>query len=194
MRLFYTFLFAIFGFKSFCQDTIIVHIAHGSKPRSGYNDEFRTIGGKKGGHVVIQVDQFTYGFYFTGKRIHIFPHKKHKNGVFQKQTLQEWTDVTKYKKVTKVFIPVTKEEKITLLTFYSENLKRPTYDYAFFGQRCASSAYNQLKSINKIQEGSYFFNAFYPGQLRKQLIKQAYSNNYRITVKEGSKKRIWEGD
>jgi hypothetical protein len=187
-------LFIIFALQTFSQDSIIVHFAHGSRPRRQFKDEFKTIGGKKGGHVIIQIDQYAYGFYFTGHRIHIFPHRQSKNGIFQKQTLQEWTTITKDKKSTKVVIPVTTEEKESILTFYNQNLKTPSYDYSFFGQRCASSAYNVLKSIDKIAGGSYYFNAFYPGQLRKELLKQSIKNRYRVTTKEGSKKRRWEGD
>ncbi len=194
MRIFFSFLLLIISFASFSQDTIVVNIAHGSKPRHQYKDEFKTIGGKKGGHVIIQIDEFAYGFYFSGKRIHIFSHRKNRDGTFQKQTLKEWNDIVKEKKVTKIYIPVTKEEKIKLLDFYNENLIKASYDYAFFGQRCASSAYNVLKSINRIKGDGYFFNAFYPAQLRKKIIKQSKLYGYRVTVKEGSKKRIWEGD
>lgn len=189
-----SFLFLIFTVQAFSQDSIVVHFAHGSKPRRQFRDEFRTIGGKKGGHVVIQIEQSVYGFYFTGHRIHILPHRNSKNGVFQKQALNEWSAITKDKKITKVVIPVTAEEKSALLNFYDQNLKKPVYDYSFFGQRCASSAYRELKSIDKIAGGNYYFNAFYPGQLRKKLIKQSIKNGYRVTVREGSRKRIWEGD
>lgn len=134
------------------------------------------------------------GFILLVNGYIFFPHKKHKNGVFQKQTLKEWAFITKDKKLTKIYIPVAKEDKQILLDFYNQNLKTPSYDYAFFGQRCASSVYTNLKLINKIKEGWYFCNAFYPGQLRKNLIKQSRIYNYRITVKEGSRKRIWEGD
>ena len=173
MKLQLSFFLIIFSIQSFSQDTIVINIAHGSKPRRQFNDEYRTIGGLKGGHVVIQIDQYAYGFYFTGNRIHVFPHGKSRNGVFQKQTEQEWINITKDKKVTKFFIPLTKEKKLELLAFYNQNLQAPSYDYAFFGQRCASSAYTTLKRINIMTGGSYIFNAFYPGQLRKKLLKQS---------------------
>jgi len=171
-----------------------VQIAHGSKPRKQYKDEFKTIGGKKGGHVVIQINNYVYGFYFTGHRIHIFPHRKTKNGTFQKQTLAEWAKITASKKVTTITIPVTAQQKQTLLTFYTANLVKPSYDYSFFGQRCASSVYSQLKSINKIKSGSRFCHAFYPAQLRKTILKQSKQLGYTVAVKPGSTKRLWEGD
>lgn len=194
MKLILSIILIVFSFQLLAQDTIVVNIAHGSKPKKLYRDEPKTIGGKKGGHVVIQIDQFEYGFFFKGHRIHIFPHGKSKNGIFQKQTVKEWDALTKDKKVTKIYIPVTKEEKAQLLSFYNDNLKSTSYDYSFFGQRCASSVYNVLKDVNKLEGGSYVFHAFHPAQLRKNILKQNEKNKYRITVKAGSLKRKWEGD
>ncbi|HET6224947.1 MAG TPA: hypothetical protein VFF27_01620 [Bacteroidia bacterium] len=184
----------LFSFSLRAQDTIVVSIAHGSKPRHQFKDEQRTIGGRKGGHVVIEIDNNAYGFFFQGYRIHIFPHRRTPNGVFQKHTLKEWNKLTDGKKVTTIYIPVTAGEKQQLLKFYNENLKSPSYDYAFFGQRCASSAYAQLKSIHKLKGGSYVWNAFYPGEFRKTILKQNNVNQYRVLVKAGSVKRKWEGD
>ena len=82
MKLIISFLFVIFYLNTFSQDTIVVQIVHGSKPRKGFNDEIKTVGGKKGGHVVVQIDQYVYGFHPLKKRIHIFSHKK-KNSIFQ---------------------------------------------------------------------------------------------------------------
>jgi len=176
------------------QDTIVVSIAHGSRPYRQFSEEQKTIGGKKGGHVVIEMDGYAYGFFFKGKRIHILPHRYTKNGIFQKQTVKEWNQLIIDRKVTTIFIPVTTEEKLQLLKFYNENLKSPSYDYAFFGQRCASSVYTGLKSIHKLKRGNYLFHAFYPGKLRKTIIKQNGVNGYRIQVKAGTIKRKWEGD
>src|ERR1700756_3143499 len=126
MKGIFAFIMFLFCLSIYAQDTIVVQIAHGSKPHKQFKDEFKTIGGKRGGHVVIQIDNYVYGFYFTGYRIHIFPHGKTKNGTFQEQTLDEWIKITKDKKVTKVFIPITKEEKQALLTFYKANIIKPT--------------------------------------------------------------------
>lgn len=187
-------LFFLFTIQLSAQDTIIVSIAHGSKPEKGFPEEHKTIGGKRGGHVVIEMDGYAYGFFFKGSRIHIFPHGKNKNGTFQKESIKQWQDETKDKKVTSVYIPVTDDEKKQVLQFYQENLKSPSYDYSFFGQRCASSVYMVLKHIKKLDEGSYVLNAFYPGQLRRAILKQNEKNKYRITVQKGTVKRKWEGD
>lgn len=187
-------LLSMLFFSVRAQDTIVVSIAHGSRPIRKFGETSRVIGGKKGGHVVIEMDENAYGFFFEGYRIHIFPHRKGRNGVFQKHTVKEWNQLTEGKKVTNIFIPVTTEEKKQLLEFYSSNLKSPSYDYCFFGQRCASSVYNELKALNKLKGGSYVFNAFYPGKLRKNIVKQNNINQYKIIVKAGSVKRKWEGD
>ncbi len=187
-------LLSAISFQVFSQDTIVVSLAHGSKPNPQFKDEYRTIGGMRGGHVVIEIDNNAYGFYFKGNRIHTFPHRNTKNGVFQKETIKEWEQRTRDKKVTTIFIPVTTEEKLKLLAFYNANLKSPSYDYAFFGQRCASSVYTQLKSIHKLKGGSYVFRAFHPKKLRKTILKQNDVNGYKINVKAGTVKRKWEGD
>jgi hypothetical protein len=180
--------------SAFAQDTIVLQIAHGSKPRRQFADEHRTLGGKMGGHVVIEIDSAVYGFHFAGRRVHIFPHRKNRNGVFQKQSISEWRSIIKEKKVTKIYMPVTAEEKQMLLAYYNTNINKPSHDYSFFGQRCASSAYGLLKKINKIQGGGRFCNAFYPAQLRKTILKQNAKHGYLVSVKQGSKKRNWEGD
>jgi hypothetical protein len=184
----------IFSFCIDAQDTVIVQIAHGSKPRKKYKEEPKTLGGKLGGHVVIQIGDSVYGFYFIGRRVHAFPHRKNKSGLFHKNSLRDWSNTVKNKKLTCVFIPVTAEEKKQLLNFYHSNLIIPSYDYAFFGKRCAASCYINLKSIHKMKGGSYFFSAFYPKQFRKKLLRQSKKRGYRITVRPGSEKRIWEGD
>ena len=192
MKLF--FLLFIASLQCVAQDTVRVHIAHGSKPRKEYKEEYKTIGGFKGGHVVIEIDKLCYGFYFKENSIHLFPHNKTKNGVFQKQTLNEWNAIVKDKKVTTVYIPVSIIEKQKLLAYYATNLKKPSCDYAFLGERCASNSYHQLKSIGKIQGGGYCFNAFYPAQLLRTILKQNTLFNYKISLKQGSVKRKWEGD
>lgn len=176
------------------KDSIVVRFLHGSVPRHHYKGEPRDIGGKFGGHVAIQIDGHVYGFYYRDRsRIHIFPNTENKNCEFQQQTLDEWEAIAKDKKETRVFIPVTQAEKQYLLDFYHPNLEAPSYDYSFFGQRCASSCYANLKAIGKMRKGHYFFNAFYPGQFRKRLLREAERQGFEVLVKEGSERRIWEG-
>jgi len=78
-------LLMMVAFSIKAQDTIIVSIAHGSKPDPQFKDEYRTIGGMRGGHVVIEMDGNAYGFYFKGNHIHTFPHRNTRNGIFKRK-------------------------------------------------------------------------------------------------------------
>lgn len=177
------------------QHHITVKIIHGSRRRKLFSNELREFLGKFGGHVAMQIDDHVYGFYYSDiNDIHIFPHKRNKRCEFQKQTLDEWNAIIKDKKETSVRIPVTPDEKVMLVDFYHKNLIEPTYDYSFFGERCASSCYHLLRSLKIINGRHYYFHAFYPAQFRKQLLKQAAKKGYEVNVKEGDPSRIWEGD
>lgn len=173
---------------------IIVRIIHGSIRRRQHRHEPKELGGKKGGHVGIQMDDFIYDFQYRDKsRIHIISKPNAKNCIFQQLTPDEWAQRYKGKQETLVTIPVTETEKTFLLDFYHQNILEPSYDYSFFGQRCASSCYDLLKKINKMRGGHYFFNAFYPGMLRRKLVAQAGEAGYDVVVVPGSETRIWEG-
>lgn len=140
----------------------------------------------------MEVDGYLYGFIYKNiKKIHVFSHSNKKNCEFQKLTPEEWEIQTRDKKETIVTIPVSEDELQYLLDFFNSNLKNPMYDYSFFGERCASTCYHLLKKIDKIEGGHYYFNAFYPGQFRRKLIKQSKKSGYSIFIKEGSADRIW---
>jgi hypothetical protein len=174
------------------EDFIIIRIIHGSRRRKLFRQEVHEFFGKFGGHVAIQIRDFVYGFYYADiKNIHIFPKNRNKNCEFQKQTLEEWEEIIKIKKETSVKIPVSKKDIEYLLEFYAKNLKEPSHDYSFIGERCASSVYHLLKRINKMDGGNYVFNAFYPKQFRNKLVKQAAKYGYEVTVKKGTPERIW---
>ncbi|MCB0543719.1 MAG: hypothetical protein R2791_17560 [Saprospiraceae bacterium] len=173
---------------------VVVRIIHGSVRRRHYRREAKELGGKMGGHVGIQIDDLIYDFKYRDiSRIHIFSNPESKNCIFQKHTPDEWTACYKDNQETLVTIPVDETEIEFLLDFYRKNILEPSYDYSFFGQRCASSCYDLLKKINKIQGGHYFFNAFYPGMLRKKLLAKARQAGYGVVVIPGSPTRIWEG-
>lgn len=165
---------------------------HGSRRTWKFRKEKKELGGKFGGHVVIQIDDHVYGFiYRDKKRIHIFPRPNRKNCTFQKQSVTEWETSVQLKKQTNVHIPVSESEKTAVLNYFDENLKEPSVDYSFFGERCASNCYHILQNIHKIKGGNYLFYAFYPGQFMKTLLNEAERSNYEIERIEGSKTRIW---
>src|SRR6266853_2800027 len=89
--------------------TIIVQILHGSKPKR-HTDGYKVLGGYYGGHAVIQLDTFVYGFNFSGRNVHPFPHRKRSQGIYQKQTLTEWRNKIAEDEVTSIYIPVPKEK------------------------------------------------------------------------------------
>jgi hypothetical protein len=171
---------------------IIVRMFHGSIRRWKYRQSYKEIGGLFGGHVVLQIDDHVYDFIYRDKsQIHIFSNNRSKNCVFQKQTIAAWETIVKDKKETSVFIPVNDTEKQFLLDFYHRNIDNPSYDYSFFGHRCASSCYVLLKDIQKIKGGHFYRNAFYPGQLLRKLLRQARLHDYKVVVKAGSSTRKW---
>lgn len=172
---------------------ITVRIYHGSQRKWKSRKDFKEVGGLMGGHVAIQVEDHVYGFFYKDlKKLHIFPTNKNKNCEFQKQTLEEWNEIIKLKKETTIKIPVTNEDIEFLLGFYETNLTAPSCDYSFFGERCASNCYHLLKKIGKITGGSYFLNAFWPGQLIRKLKRESKKHGYEINVKQGDPNRIWQ--
>jgi hypothetical protein len=169
-----------------------VRIYHGYIRRWKARHLPKEIGGWFGGHVVMQIDEKVFGFIYSDKsNIHIFSRKKNKNGVFHEYTLEAWESIVADKKETIVEIPVSENEKTFLIDYYTINQSNPSVDYSFFGERCASSCYHLLKKIGKMQGGHYLFNAFYPGQFTRHLVKTAARKGYKVYEKEGPGDRIW---
>jgi hypothetical protein len=179
---------------------LVVRIAHGSRPHPQHRDtEKHWLGGMYGGHVVIELDSFAYGFNFRSQRVHIFPRKNEsrRKGVFEKDNaaalLHGWRNL----EMTSVYVPLN-DSAYTALKQQLETLhKHPDFDYAFLGMRCASTAYMLLSKVGVFEPSGKFKSmrkAFHPKALRKRLLKSAHQNNYRVVVQQGSKTRIWEGE
>lgn len=174
---------------------IYLHIIHGSKPKAP--GEYKSIGGFYGGHTVIQVDTFLYGFNYRSRKIHLFPSKRNNSGIFEKVNYSEWISDKKKYKITSITIPVSHQQYEQLKTQYEEYVSSPPHDYAFFGMRCASSCYYMLGRIGVVEQCSMTqstLKAFHPKMLRKRMLKQAERLNYAIKVQKGSYNRRWEGD
>ncbi|MGL5891073.1 MAG: hypothetical protein ACRC3B_14385, partial [Bacteroidia bacterium] len=184
----------------FAGHELVVRIAHGSKPHPQHRDtEKHWLGGMYGGHVVIELDSFAYGFNFRSQRVHIFPRKNEsrRKGVFEKDDaaalMYGWKNLT----VTSVVVPHNDSDYKALRETLENLHTHPNFDYAFFGMRCASTAYMLLSKVGVFAPAGKLKsmrNAFHPKALRKRLIKSAQKNNYRIAVQQGSAHRIWEGD
>jgi hypothetical protein len=186
--------------SSTSNDQVIkVTIVHGSRPRLRYyGSEYLMLGGKLGGHVVIQLDTCFYGFNFRQPGwVHPLPFPRgYRNGIFEKEGITEWSFERANSRTTIVEIPVTDQQYAQLLDKYNSNLGRPPYDYAFFGMRCASSCYHMLSQIGVLKpctRAQSIVKAFHPKALRAELLKVAKERDYRVTVIEGSRRRKWEG-
>ena len=174
---------------------IYLHIIHGSKPKAP--GEYRSIGGYWGGHTVIQLDTFLYGFNFNSRRIHTFARKRKSSGIFEKEELTKWKSDKKKFKVTSFEIPVTRQQFAQLKAQYEEYVQHSPHDYAFFGMRCAASSYFMLGKIGVVPECSRIKSicrAFHPKMLRWKMTRTAREQNYNIKVQKGSYTRKWEGD
>ena len=175
--------------------TIVVQILHGSKPNR-HMHAYKTLGGYYGGHVVIQIDSFVYGFNFFGQKVHPVPYRKHRKGIYEKQNIHQWNKQVADDEVTSFYIPVTKEKYERLKDTYESYYLNCPHDYAFFGMRCAASAYWMLGKAGVIKESSRrksIIHSFHPKMLRKKLVRLAKRNKFRITEQKGNNNRKWEG-
>ena len=178
---------------------IKVTIVHGSRPKLfHYGSEYLMLGGKLGGHVVIQLDTCFYGFNFRQPgMVHPWAFRpEHRNGIFEKEGMSEWQRERGGSRTTIIEIPVTEEQHKKLLETYNANLVRSSYDYAFFGMRCASSCYHMLSKIGVLEpctRTQSIVRTFHPKALRLKLLKVAKENNYKVTMIEGVRTRKWEG-
>lgn len=177
------------------QEFLIVHILHGSKPKAP--NQSRTIGGMLGGHVVMQIDSFLYGFNFRGRRIHIFPKKGKRNeGIYEKQAASDLRFYSNYK-ITSIYIPISADQKKQVLEDLEKSVIKSPHDYAFFGMRCASTTYLYLSKVGFFPKSNYFISiirAFHPKALKNNMLKRVSKKNITVITKPGSPNRKWEGD
>lgn len=193
-------LLSFFANLAVAQHQLVVRIAHGSRPHPQHRDtEKHWLGGIYGGHVVIELDSFAYGFNFASRRVHIFPRIKSENkvGVFEKDNalalMENWSSL----QVTSVFVPLSDSDYTALKAELERIHKHPDFDYAFMGMRCASTAYMLLSHVDVFEHSGQIKSmrkAFHPKALRKRLVKVANTKGYRIEVQRGYPERIWEGD
>lgn len=201
MRIFFiAIIIVILSIDAFSQtkvDSIKVIFLHGSKPAKNHKNEYKTVGGLRGGHIVTQIDSNVYGFNYKSKRIRTFPHPFNKKGVMEKENVDNFLKLKKGAKITIVTIPVSSDEYNNIKNFYENNVNKANFDYAFFGMRCASVCYKGLSICNVYKKSSNFKSirrAFHPKKLRKKLCKTAEQKGYKVEVMKGRAGRIWEGD
>lgn len=191
------FVVSLFCYSQGKIDTIKIVFLHGSKPAKGQKNEYKTVGGFLGGHVVTQIDTNVYGFNFKSNRIRIFPHRNNKCGVMEKESAKDFFKLKNGCKFTIISIPVTEKQYSDIKTYYESNVVKSDFDYAFLGMRCASACYKGLSLINTFKSaknGRSIRKAFYPKRLRKKLCRLAEKEEFKIHTIKGRSGRRWEGD
>lgn len=184
----------------YCQrDSVRVLILHGSRPKKQFKkEEYKMLGGMYGGHVVLQIDSLAYGYNFYSGHVHPFARKRKNKmaGIMEKEdaaeTLQNWRNA----RVTIITVPVTSEQKFRIFQIADSLHRAPAFDYAFFGMRCAATAYYLLGETGAVKKTRHFgsiVKAFHPKQLRRKLVRIAKRKNLKVQTQPGSSRRKWEG-
>ncbi len=177
------------------QQQIAVHFLYGSVPANGYKEtEPKLFGGKKGGHVSLQLGDSIIGFQPKGS-CHIIPKSQNPNGYFRADKLANWQQDTAGAKHVSIIIPLSDEQYVQLKNKLDSHLQKTPYDYAVFGMRCAAATYDALEDIGIVKEKgktAKWTNYFYPQLLRRKMLKLAAERNYTVVKQAGRKSRIWE--
>jgi len=179
---------------SYSQKQIKIHFLYGSVPSKQHRDtEKKRFGGKKGGHVTIQLADSIIGFQ-PGGNCHVVAYSK-PNGYFKVENEKQWAKDSVGNKYTSIIIPVT-DSQYNLLSYKLRSyLANTPYDYAVFGMRCAAATYDILEDISLVSEKSKtgkWSSFFYPQLLRRHLLRIAKERNYEVVRHEGVRSRVWE--
>ena len=176
------------------QDSIQLLFAYGSKPIAA--NEASWFGGLHGGHVSISYKGAFASFVPDGG-VHIFANKKHRQSAFIIEQDKNFAFDTLNARYLMLAIPVTKSQAHKVDSLLQARLLLAPYDYAFFGMRCASAAYEVLANAGiypKYNLSKMIRKYFYPKRLRKQLLKEARSKGWYYYYRAGRKGRKWESD
>ncbi len=184
------------------QPTITVHFLYGSKPAKGFEaTEKRWFGGKRGGHVGIELapDQ-VLNFGPSGK-FHWFSHRRKLHSRFTERTVAETFGTLSRSEgslqTVSIQIPVDSAQRGKLMDIRSGYLSNPPYDYAFLGMRCASASDEILASIGLTKPRNFWgtvLHNFRPRALRMRLLHKAEVYGWKVSRQTGSDHRIWEKD
>ena len=170
---------------------------YGSRPARGFEKvEKYDFGGIHGGHVCLGIDSVVIGFD-SPNGFHIFPRKKNNKGFWVREEEADFMKDTVTKKYAIVEIPISDDQYHLLNTILAAYIKKPPYDYAFFGMRCASATYDVLSQIGILEHKPYWRNVksnFYPKLFRRKILRLAKKQGYKITRLKGRQSRQWEDD
>ncbi len=177
---------------------IKVYFLYGSKPRHAFRQtEKHLFGSIHGGHVSIGIDDSVVIGFSHSKGIHFFPMRKNFKGKYKVESINEFCKDSVQKKYTTFCIPVSDEQYIKLINILQGHLTQTPYDYAFFGMRCTSAAYDVLSHIDifpLLSKRKNIFSNFYPRRLRNKFFRLAKEKNYSMHFQQGAKSRKWEKD
>jgi hypothetical protein len=176
------------------QDSIQLLFTYGSKPI--VDGEASWFGGLHGGHVSINY-KGAYASFVPDGGVHVFAKKKHKQSAFMIEKDDDFVFDTSNARYLILTIHVTKGQARKIDSILRQRLFEAPYDYAFFGMRCASAAYEVLSNAGiypKYSLRKMKYKYFYPKLLRKKLLKEAHTKGWHCYYRAGRKSRKWEKD
>ncbi|HEY1045574.1 MAG TPA: hypothetical protein VGF79_03990 [Bacteroidia bacterium] len=186
-------VFLFLSFSAFASDSVYVLFVYGSKPK--VNTESNWFGGIHGGHVSVSYNQAFISFV-PHNGVRVFP-RRTVNSAFVMETDGDFIFDTARSRYLLLAFEIDSNQRLTLDSICRSRLDSAEYEYAFFGMRCASAAYDLLSAaeiLPKMKRRHMVFKFFYPKLLRKRLIKKAKKENARIFYRPGRKSRKWERD
>jgi len=188
----------------YAQDTVFikVHFLYGSKPKKEHKDtESNWFGGIHGGHVGIEFDSNKIIDFVPYGDFHITARRNDRNSRFVFHSIESFyelfSDSAELMNKAIFIIPIDSIQLRDLYGIVNQYMKETPYDYAFWGMRCASAAYDILAQIDILKEYSHrrtYRKIFYPKILRKKLFKKAIDLNWKVYLEPGNETRKWEKD
>lgn len=185
--------FCFISFSAIASDSVYVLFVYGSKPK--VNTESNWLGGIHGGHVSVSYNR-AYISFVPNKGVRVFP-RRSVNSAFIMETDGDFIFDTARSRYLLLAFEIDSIQKVKLDSICLSRLDSAEYEYAFFGMRCASAAYDLLSAaeiLPKMKRRHMVFKFFYPKLLRKRLLKKAKKENARIFYRPGRKSRKWEKD
>lgn len=186
-------LFISIWCSSNASDSLKILFVYGSKPIT--KDEDKWFGGIHGGHVSISYKNEFASFVPNGN-VHLFKRKKiNSRIVFEYE--DRFVFDTAGSRFLIITIPIDSIQRVRLDSVVRKRYETTPYDYAFFGMRCAASAYEMCASagiFETISVNKVWRKYFYPKLLRKELIKKAKQNAWPMYFRSGKTTRKWESD
>jgi hypothetical protein len=184
------------------QKIISVHFLYGSKPAKGFEaTEPRWFGGKRGGHVGIEVGPDQVLNFGPSGKFHWFSNDRKRHSHFTERSVAETFQVLGKSEgslqTVSIEIPLDSGDFAHLREIRDKYLAHPPYDYAFIGMRCASASDEILAKIGLTKRRSFWgtvFGTFRPRALRTRLLRKAAVLGWKVSRQDGSDHRIWEKD